>query len=193
MTKTRDRLITTAAELFYRQGCHATGIDAIIAKAGVAKMTLYKHFSSKDELVAATTRYLDELFHQRYLATLSAPEMLPTQRFLALFDAVAEWTESADFFGCPFVNMTAEFADHANPIHLAAAENKQRMLGMLVEVASAIGVEEPALLARQIQVLLEGSVVLAQVTGDSSFVRDARIAANSLIEMASAGHSKKGP
>lgn len=176
----RERLITTAADLFYRYGCHATGIDTVIAQAGVAKMTLYKHFPSKEDLVAATVNYLDDLYSSRYEAAL-AVDGAPEVRLLRLFDVVEEWTQSGDFFGCPFVNLCAEFPDHSNPVHAAAARNKQRMLRVIEGIAEETGALLPTDLARQLQILLEGSVALAQVTGSVQFVADARAAAKTLL------------
>ena len=179
----RERLIATAADLFYRYGCHATGIDTVIAQAGVAKMTLYKHFPSKEDLVAATVLYLDELYSSRYEAALTGDDV-PETRLLRLFDTVAEWTQSGDFFGCPFVNMCAEYPVHSNPVHAAAAQNKRRMLRAIEGIAEETGALSPTDLARQLQILLEGGVALAQVTGSAQFVADARAAAKTLLAAA---------
>lgn len=179
----RERLISTAADLFYRYGCHATGIDTVIAQAGVAKMTLYKYFPSKDDLVAATVSYLDELYSSRYEAALAGPEAAQ-ERVLRLFDTVEEWTRGGDFFGCPFVNLCAEYPAHDNPVHVAAARNKQRMLDAIQHLVAETGVQSPAGLARQLQILLDGSVALAQVSGRAQFVADARAAAKTLLDVA---------
>lgn len=179
----RERLISTAADLFYRYGCHATGIDTVIAQAGVAKMTLYKHFSSKEELVTATVSYLDELYSSRYEAVLTREEE-PEMGLLRLFDTVEKWVQSGDFYGCPFVNLSAEFPEHNNPVHIAAAKNKQRMLRAIECLTEKTGAKAPPDLARQLQILLEGSVALAQVTGSAQFVADARDAAKILLNAA---------
>lgn len=179
----RERLITTAANLFYRHGCHATGIDTVIAQAGVAKMTLYKHFPSKEDLVAATVRYLDELYSSRFEAVLIG-QGPPDERLLRLFDVVEEWAQGGDFFGCPFVHLCAEFPAHSNPVHVAAAKNKQRMLQLIEQLVAETSARAPADLARQLQILLEGSVALAQVSGSAQFVADARIAASTLLAVA---------
>lgn len=176
----RDRLLATAAELFYRHGCHATGIDTVIAEAGVAKMTLYKHFASKEDLVAATVSHLDEVFAARYEGVL-AEDGQAADRLLKLFGEVERWTQSGDFFGCPFVNLCAEYPEHSNPVHLAAAENKRRMLSAIERVTREAGTPHPEQVARQLQILLEGAVTLAQVTGRSQFVADARLAAATLL------------
>lgn len=184
MTSPRQRLIDAAADLFYRHGCHATGIDTVIARAGVAKMTLYKHFPSKEALVEAVVGHLDELFRGRYATALEAGALGPTERLLGLFQVVEEWTRSGDFCGCPFVNICAEYADHDSPVHGAAARNKAYMLEVMTGLTQAAGAADPAGLARQLQILLEGSVALAQVTGQASRVGDAREAARVLIAAA---------
>jgi AcrR family transcriptional regulator len=151
-------------------------------------MTLYKHFPSKDDLVAATVNYLDELYSSRYEAALVGPEKAE-ERLFRLFDIVEEWTQGGDFFGCPFVNLCAEYPAHDNPVHVAAAKNKQRMLAAIERLVAECGAQSPADLARQLQILLEGSVALAQVSGCAQFVADARAAANILLTVAKSTYS----
>ncbi|MDJ0935396.1 MAG: helix-turn-helix domain-containing protein, partial [Kiloniellales bacterium] len=110
MTATRrDHLVDTAAKLFARHGFHATGIDRILAEAGVAKMTLYKHFRSKDELILAALRRRDEEFRNWFRRRVEARADAPRARLLAVFDVLAEWFEQPDFAGCTFVAAAAEF------------------------------------------------------------------------------------
>lgn len=180
----REKLIEAAAELFYRHGCHATGIDAILAAAGVAKMTLYKHFRSKDELVLAALRRMDERFRNGFMGAVEKRAATPAGRLEALFDVMREWVERDDFFGCPFVNLTAEFAAHDDPVHLAAAEHKRLALAFLERLARDAGAEDPRALARALKLLLEGCTVLVQVTGQREFVDDAHDAARLVIREA---------
>ena len=177
----RERLIETAAELFYRHGCHAIGIDTILARAGVAKMTLYRHFRSKDELVLAALRRMDERFRNDFMAAVERRAATPAGRLDALFDVVRDWVRGKDFFGCPFINVTAEFAAQDDPVHAAAAEHKRLALDFIERLAAEAGAADPRALARALTVLLEGCTVLAQVTGQSEFVDDAQFAARLVL------------
>ena len=86
----RDHLVETARRLFYRDGFHNTGIDAILAEAGVAKMTLYKHFKSKDELILAVLRRQDEEFRNQLMRRVEKDHKGPRERLLGLFDVIGE-------------------------------------------------------------------------------------------------------
>ncbi|ABC80005.1 TetR/AcrR family transcriptional regulator [Anaeromyxobacter dehalogenans] len=177
----REKLVETAAALFYRYGCHAVGIDTVLAEAGVAKMTLYRHFRSKDELVLAALRRMDERFRNAFMAAVERASDTPAGRLDALFDVVRDWVRGKDFYGCPFINVTAEFAAHDDPVHVAAAEHKRLALEYIERLAAEAGAADARGLARALKVLLEGCTVLAQVTGQPGFVDDAQQAARLVL------------
>lgn len=180
----RDHLVDTALELFYRDGYHATGIDKILAESGVAKMTLYKHFKSKDELILAALRRRDERFRNWFMRAVERLGRTPRGRLLAIFDAVEEWYSNQECSGCMFINASAEFARHDDPIHAVAAEHKRLMLGYIRDLATAAGAENPEELAQNLMLLREGAVVLIQVTGKLDAARQARKAAAILVNQA---------
>src|SRR5271169_4975222 len=103
----RERLLTAADELFYRDGVHSTGIDAIIEKAGVAKGSLYYIFGGKDELVAAYLRKRHDAWRERVEAAQARTDD-PDEKILAIFDAIADYASLPDYRGCPFTNAAAE-------------------------------------------------------------------------------------
>ena len=103
----RERLLAASDELFYRDGVHSTGIDAVIAKAGVAKGSLYYIFGGKDELVAAYLRGRLRAWQQR-IEERQAGVDDPDEKILAIFDAIADYVSLPGFRGCPFVNAAAE-------------------------------------------------------------------------------------
>ena len=105
-TSRREHLVDTALELFYQDGFHATGIDKILAKAGVAKMTMYKHFKSKDELILAVLRRRDELFRNWFMREVERRAQTPSERLLALFDVYDDWLhdDGSSHGVWPFVN-----------------------------------------------------------------------------------------
>jgi AcrR family transcriptional regulator len=185
----RQHLVDTALKLFYRHGFHATGIDTILAEAGVAKMTLYKHFKSKDELILAVLRRRDELFRNWFMREVERRGRTAPERLLALFDVYDAWLhDEGTTHGCLFINATAEFAAQDDPIHTAAAHTKQLVLGYVRELATAAGADHPDTLARQLVLLLEGATVTAQVTGNRDAADEARQAAEILIQAALEPH-----
>jgi AcrR family transcriptional regulator len=170
----RDHLVETALELFCRDGFHATGIDKILAESKVAKMTLYNHFKSKDELILATMRRLDEQFRNMLMREVERRGTTPRERLLALFDVLEDWFASGGFAGCPFVNASAEFADPDNPIHVAAAENKRLVFGYVRSLTTAAGASDPDGLAKGIALLMEGAVIMAFVAGQADAASQAK-------------------
>lgn len=180
----RDHLVDTALDLFRRAGYHATGIDRILAEAGVAKMTLYNHFKSKDELILAVLRRRDERFRNWFMRAVERRAETPRGRLLAVFDALAEWFEDARFSGCMFINAAAEFADPDDPIHATCAEHKRLMLAYLRRSAEQAGAPEPGRLADGLMLLVEGAIVMAHVAGDAQAAAKAKQAAEVLIDHA---------
>ncbi len=177
----REQLVETALELFCSGGFHATGIDRILAESGVAKMTLYNHFKSKDELILAALRLRDERFRNSFMQNVERKTSDPIERLLAIFDVLGEWCSSEGFTGCTFINASAEFSGHDDPIHQAAAEHKRLLLNYIRQLAEAAGVDKPDLLAEQLSMLMEGAVVTVQVTGECKRAKHARSAAETLI------------
>ncbi len=177
----REELVETALELFQRQGFQATGIDRILAEAGVAKMTLYHHFRSKDELIIAALRLRDERFRNDFMKRVEGRADTPAEALLAIFDVLAELVDRGEFYGCTFINACAEYGDPDSPIHALAAEHKRLVQMYVREFAEAAGVRDPEGLACQLCILMDGAIVTAQVSGDPDAVRRARQAAVLLI------------
>ena len=177
----RDHLVETALDLFYNAGFHATGIDKILETAGVARMTLYNHFKSKDELIVAALRRRDEKFRNWFMRTVERKAGKPQDRLLAIFDALEEWFSSDDFSGCMFINASAEFGDADDPIHMVAAEHKHLVLRYLQDLATETDASEPGELANELMLLMEGSIVMAYVAGDQQAASRARRAAAKLV------------
>ncbi len=181
----RDHLVDTALEMFCRDGFHATGIDKILAQAGVAKMTLYNHFRSKDELILAVLRRRDERFRRAFVRAVERRAAAPRERLLAIFDALEEWFCRNDFTGCTFINASAEYTAQDDPIHALSAEHKRLVEAYVRELAEAAEAADPDALARSLMLLVEGATALAHVTGKSDWASHARAAAEVLIADAS--------
>lgn len=180
----RDHLVDTALNLFSRYGFHATGIDRILSESGVAKMTLYKHFKSKDELILAALRRRDELHRNWFMREVERLAVTPRDRLAAIFTALEAWFQSDEFSGCCFINATAEYGDKDDPIHGAAAEHKRLIRAYVLEVAQAAQVKAPDALTDQLMLLMEGAIVSAQITGEAISAQQARAAAEVLIARA---------
>ncbi len=180
----KDDLVDTALDLFYQHGFHATGVDRILATAGVAKMTLYKHFRSKDALIVAALERRDARFREWFRASVEARARSPRKRLLAVFDTLEDWFDAAGFQGCMFVNAAAEYGHRDDPVHLAAAAHKAAMREYFRELANAAGADDAEDLAEQIALLVEGATVTAHVSGHREAARRARRVAKTLVKNA---------
>jgi AcrR family transcriptional regulator len=133
--ETRELVLDAAEELFYWRGITATGVDRIAAEAGVAPTTMYRLFRSKDELVAA---YVDRYAagYRHWIESVTADSGVPAQqRILALFDALAGVTGPAQFRGCPFLMVLAEYPDPSSAAHVSAQAVKAWVRAKLTELA----------------------------------------------------------
>jgi AcrR family transcriptional regulator len=179
----RGRIIDTAAELFYREGVRSVGVDRIAAESGVAKMTLYYHFRSKDELVAAWLRRRDG----EWLSWLEgAVDRRDGNRLLAVFEALREWFETPAFRGCAFINAHAELGWSKPAAAEIVASHKRSLVDYLALLARQEGADEVEAdaLARELLLLVDGAIVTAAIQGDPRPADDARDAAAKVI----AGH-----
>src|SRR5437868_6751707 len=116
----RERILKAADTLFYSRGIRATGIDEIIAVAGVAKASLYKHFVTKDALIAAYVSRRDELWREDFERRLRDGDCSPRERLLRVFDLLQKWFRTKAFRGCAFINASVELADSRHAGHRAA-------------------------------------------------------------------------
>lgn len=189
----RDHLVDTALDLFCRDGFNATGIDRILAESGVAKMTLYKHFRSKDELILAALRLRDERFRNWFVRAVESRARDPRQRLLAVFDALGEWFGGGGFSGCTFINAAAEFTRHDDPVRTTAAEHKRLVFAYIRGLAKDAGAADAEELAWDLTLLAEGAIVMTHVGGQKAAAARARAAAERLIATAfpAAPHSKE--
>lgn len=159
----RERILRAAAKLFYEQGFHSTGIDRIIAEAGVAKMSLYQHFRSKDELVGAFLARRDDFWCDWLAGRVETLASSPKARLPAVFDALGEWFASDEFRGCAFINAAAEFSDANHGARLISRQHKERVHAYLKGLAEAAKLARPNELAAQLALLVEGAIVTAQI------------------------------
>ena len=181
----RDHLIDTAIGLFGERGFHATGIDMILERAGVSKKTLYRHFRSKEELILAALRKHDGEFRNSFMRQVEAQGASPRARLLAVFDVAETWFRHDQFYGCMFINAIGEYSAADTPIREACKAFKAMMRGYIEQLCREAGVPDPAGLAEELALLLEGAIVTAQVSQERSrAARVAKTAAVALIDQA---------
>ncbi|HET9521304.1 MAG TPA: TetR/AcrR family transcriptional regulator [Candidatus Limnocylindrales bacterium] len=178
----RDRILDTASELFYRDGYHAVGIDTIIARSGVAKMTLYRHFPSKDELIAAYLERANAEFWDWLDGEIAAVDD-PRAKLVAAFEATAKLATSPKCLGCTFQAAASEFPELEHPGHEVALAHKRRVLDRLCELARDAGLHDPNGLAAQLLLLMDGAWVAARMFGPDNHARTVADAARALVEV----------
>ena len=187
----RERILDTASALFYRDGFRAVGIDTIIARSGVAKMTLYYHVPSKDELIAAYLERSNERFWA-WLDEAIADAEAPRAKLIAIFEAVAALATSPECLGCTFQGTAAEFPDRGHPAHRVAQAHKRAVLERLRTLSAQTGTDDPDDLARALLLLMDGAFAAARMFDrpDSPAGSIAR-AAEALIDARLAGGTQR--
>jgi AcrR family transcriptional regulator len=158
----RERLLAAANELFYRDGIRSVGIDEIIAAADVAKMSLYRSFPSKDELVAAYLRERDTRYWEWWDEVVARHPGKPREQLLALFRALAKLPARPGWRGCPFTNAATEFPEPDHPARRVAEDNKLKLRRRLRDLARDAGARDADSLADQLVLLFEGIYASAQ-------------------------------
>ncbi|MEM9064819.1 MAG: TetR/AcrR family transcriptional regulator [Planctomycetota bacterium] len=164
----RDALIEAAERLFRTRGFHASGIDAVLKEAGVSRMTLYNHFSSKDDLIVAALRRHDERARIAFVRAIEARASDPEERLLAVLAHGRDVCEGSQFCGCLFVNAAAEYSDADDPIRTTGREHKAFVRRYLTKQAEAAGYDQPDHVAMQIQLLFDGLLGISQIEKSSS-------------------------
>jgi len=178
-----ERLVATAGDLFYREGIHAVGVQRVIDEAGVAKASLYAHFPSKDDLVAACLARRSEAYRARVAEALEGVDD-PVAQVLHLFDLAATWMGSDEFRGCPFANAESELASPTHPARAVVSAHFTWVRELLLRLVRAAGRPEPERLAGALMNLQQGAAARALADGNAAPAHDARWAAEALLRPA---------
>jgi AcrR family transcriptional regulator len=173
--RTREKLLRAAAEVFYRQGTSA-GVNELAERAGVSKVSLYRHFGSKDELIEAVLRRRSDHVVAWLREAADAPSD-PVDRVLAVFDALRGWYAEQGFRGCAIVNAAAE----SPTARRVARDHLGRHRELLTALVADTATPDPALAGRQLLILLEGATVVAALAGDLDAAGDARRLAETIL------------
>ena len=184
-TPKRDHLVSIAQRMFCTRGFHAVSVDDVLAASGVARMTLYKNFDSKQELIVATLRQEDKQFRQWLASFVEAHSTKPAERLGSLFAGLHERFTEAGYYGCAFIRAGVEFPDASHPVHVVAREHKEMIRSYIRGLATDAKARHPSRLAEQIYLLFEGAIVASQLDGDPWPADCARQAAECLLVAAS--------
>jgi AcrR family transcriptional regulator len=158
-------LLRAAGELFYQEGVRAVGVDAVVERAGVNKMSLYRQFASKDELVAAYLEQANDGFFRNFEKSIGMHPGQPVRQIAQYFEDLARRASREGYRGCPFVNVAAEFSDPAHPARAIVARNKAQLIERLTQLTTAAGADDPAGLADALALLIEGVFAASQTFG----------------------------
>ncbi|QYR22714.1 TetR/AcrR family transcriptional regulator [Paenibacillus sp. sptzw28] len=179
----REQLLHTASRLFFERGFHAVGVDTIVAESGITKMTMYKHFPSKDHLIVEILERSSEIYWDWFESVIQGISE-PQGQLTAIFDAVAKGhSNSPRSTYCLYQNVAVEFPDPEHIANQAAVVHKQSIVNRLQAICERAGLKSPDTLARQLFVLLEGFCISSRFFGADSPAADVVLAAKALVDM----------
>lgn len=179
----RERIVRAARRMFYEQGIRAVGVDAIVTAAGATKMSLYRNFASKDELVAACLAERIESFWGWWDATVARarPEGDARAQILALYEALGARAVTPGFRGCPMTNAAIEFPEPDHPGRRLCESHKRELRDRLMALSERAGARDPATLADGLTLLFEGAYASSQTFGPDGPARSAAPTAEGLL------------
>ncbi len=152
----RERVLEVAEDLFYREGVRAVGIDTIIARSNVAKMSLYRSFASKDDLVVAYLEERKRRFFAWWEGAVGSEAEQPRSRLRGLIRATIEKVRRPGYRGCPFLNTSSEFPDTTHPANVVIAAYRQEVRERLLEICKRWNPTQPETLTTQLIILMDG-------------------------------------
>src|SRR5712692_9700515 len=167
-----------------RKELHAVGIDTIIEKSGVAKMSLYRSFGSKDDLVAAYLEARGQRYWQWWDGVMARNANEPRRQLHDLFEAIAVRIRRPEFRGCAFVKAAAEFPEEGSRTRVVALAHKKELRKRLLKLCRSIGAHQPDVLSNQLHMLIEGAYSTAGILGKRDAVKATAKAAEALIDAA---------
>ena len=178
----RERILDAAYDLFSKRGIRAVGTEEVLAKAGVAKSTLYRHFPSKEELVLAFLQRREHRWTRAFVEEEARKRgSTPRERLLAIFDVFDEWFHRDDFEGCSFINVLLEMGDRESPLGKASAAHLEYIRSVVRTLAEEAGVQDSEAFAHSWHILMKGSIVAAG-EGDELAGRRARAMGEDLLD-----------
>lgn len=180
----RDKIVKQAFKVFYKWGFHATGVDTVLADTGISKRTLYKYFRSKEELIEAAVAYYHKMTLDAVVAELERRAPDARNKLMAIFDLRREVLEKGDYSGCFAINAKLEYKGKHPEIESACSAYLGQLEKYIATLCEETGCKRPAFIARQIMILLEGTIVYGQTKHDPSIATAAKEIAETLINEA---------
>ncbi len=184
-TQMREYILGVASDLFSSRGINATSVDTIVAEAGIAKVTLYKYFKSKEQLILEYLRQYDDKLWKRLSERASPPDNAPKEKVFTLVDAVLDWIADPEFKGFAFMKASVEFPQSENPVHQTSVEFAQTLRNTLAGIAAEASITNAETLALQLSMVIEGAAITENMQRDSGAVEHAKELARILIDSAS--------
>jgi AcrR family transcriptional regulator len=181
---TRDKILSTARELFYQEGIRAVGVDTIVEQSGVAKTSLYRWFSTKDDLIASFLLQENDDFWAQWDKVDAKFASRPREALLAHLKWLEAYIASPRFRGCPFINTAAEFRDPTHPGRLVCHNNKLELHHRLAKLTTELKVDPKRMLADQLLLLIDGAFANSQVLGKEGPSRNLKAAGEMMIAAA---------
>jgi AcrR family transcriptional regulator len=186
----QEQLLDAAENLFYRDGIRAISVDAVVERAGVNKMSVYRQFSSKDDLVVAYLTRMDKRFRERVEGSFAKHPDQPGKALVQGITDLVERASNPDYRGCPFVNVACEFSDREHPARVSVARNKDYLIARLLELSTAAGAPDPQLLADSLALLVEGIYAASQTFGPGCGPMRSAPATAALLVKAACGENR---
>lgn len=180
----RDRLVEAASQLFYQEGLNRVGVERIIETAGVARMTFYRHFPSKTDLVETVLEERSKRISEWLIEETNASVADPYQRLLVMFDKLENRLAVPGFRGCAALNFASEVADSDSRVSDIARRHKETERQYIEDNARAAGLANPAELSHTLMLLMNGALSLGQLQNSPEPARHARRTAERLVEEA---------
>jgi AcrR family transcriptional regulator len=177
----RERILSTATELFYREGIRAIGVDTIVARSGVSKTSLYRLFESKDALIAAFAAERDQSFWAWWDHIEQQHADDPAALLDALLSGIAERIGRPAYRGCPFLNLMTEFPDPNHPGRVIARSNKEELRARLATIVARLGAADPSRVASQLALMINGAYATGRIVEPADLKGDLVDAAIKLL------------
>lgn len=184
MASLKDKILDVATDLFQTRGINSTGVDTIVAVAGTTKMTLYKYFTSKENLILEVLDKGHQDFQSWLSEQLNSSTKKPSEKLQKLFEFIEEWVTSPNFRGMGFIKASAEFPNEESPVHQLSSEQSRQFRQYISSLAKEANIQDADGLALQLSLIFEGAVQAEQMKRGSGAMKYAKKAAKILIDSA---------
>lgn len=183
----QEKILDTAAQLFYEKGLQAVGVDEIVLQAGIAKMTLYKYFLSKDQLILAVVERSEEKWWNWFTTELYQRSKLPKKQLLIIFDLLFSSFQETNYRGEPFINAQIRVLDTMYPIFLVSEKFISQLKDLILDKVKLANIANPNQVAEQFMLLIIGANILCNIDKEISktAIRNAKKLASLLLKSCS--------